>query len=735
MSSKIRLTIVYGKSDQKLDDLREKLIELGLEEYVSFVDFVDFNRSPKFYTDFDLFISASKYTKGPGRRSETFGMSTLEAIASGLPVIVTNAGGSPEIVGDEGAFSRIVPHSDGRAIGKAIESCSKEMSCFSDNVNYAKTRLEQYSARKQMKYLSQAIDRVTKKKLRVGVFTSIVNGGAGKAASRVHKALMINGVQSVLLTRDNTATVPREPNCQLFAAEIGVTWETMQAAAHARPGYTIFSVNEPGLRRETLAKIVENMDVINLHWTARFLSAEDIGYLSNIGKKVVITVRDMHPLTGGCHFFHDCDQWRADCYGCPQLVGDKNHFPAKVLAIKKRYWNMDNISFVALSKHTARIIKKSALYQGNKISVIYNPIDLDAFTVTAKTEARAHFGIKDGEAYLFYIPSYGSLIKGAHKFRDALQYLKNKYPSFELKLIMAGSATSLVNEADYGFPVIHLGGFSDNKMLAKAYSSADATIIPSLEETFSNTAAESVSCGTPVVGFNTGAIPEIAGNGTRGISVPVGDSEALAEGIYEVLARRSANEKSAISERCRIFAENNFSFEAQGQKYAQVFEQLASLHGGSECRDPKAVPVIDGSIMEDVYWWQAKTAEMKQKELVRKIEELSFAAGKAESMNPAGNKARCSLNEDDEFKRSFAELCSVSVYRHPMLKLKRYKSLMSMLHKYRETNMRSMSGASEFVDDFDSLCSTRFIYNPLEKYKKYKNLINTWHKHKDNIEK
>ncbi|QLE99450.1 glycosyltransferase [Neptunomonas phycophila] len=52
----------------------------------------------------------SKYTNDELRKSETFGVATLEAILSGLPVIITNAGGLPEVVGENSQFSKIVQH-------------------------------------------------------------------------------------------------------------------------------------------------------------------------------------------------------------------------------------------------------------------------------------------------------------------------------------------------------------------------------------------------------------------------------------------------------------------------------------------------------------------------------------------------------------------------------------------------------------------------------------------------
>ena len=99
------------------------------------------------------------------------------------------------------------------------------------------------------------------------------------------------------------------------------------------------------------------------------------------------------------------------------------------------------------------------------------------------------------------------------------------------------------------------------------------TLIPSTEETFSNTAAESVSCGTPIVGFQVGAIPEIA-QGVRGRAVAVDNVEALAGGLSEFLTKEIADP----SELYRYIAET-FGADAIGERYFRLFEQLRARPG------------------------------------------------------------------------------------------------------------------------------------------------------------
>ena len=79
------------------------------------------------------------------------------------------------------------------------------------------------------------------------------------------------------------------------------------------------------------------------------------------------------------------------------------------------------------------------------------------------------------------------------------------------------------------------GKFTNDRFLAGVYSAADVFVIPSLQESFGQTVIESMACGTPVVGFDTGGIPDMVRPGVTGYLAPVGDAAALAEQIHAAL--------------------------------------------------------------------------------------------------------------------------------------------------------------------------------------------------------
>ena len=76
-----------------------------------------------------------------------------------------------------------------------------------------------------------------------------------------------------------------------------------------------------------------------------------------------------------------------------------------------------------------------------------------------------------------------------------------------VKIVVAGPYQTNIELPN---DMIMLGKITDQELLAKYYSMADVTLLTSKKETFSMVTAESLCCGTPVVGFKAGAPEQIA---------------------------------------------------------------------------------------------------------------------------------------------------------------------------------------------------------------------------------
>lgn len=92
-SVRYKASLVICGTGSKYDELKSLCIELQIENFVEFKGFCERTTLCKIYNQSDCFILTSK--------SETFGVSYLEAISSGIPVIATRCGGPEDFVNDE----------------------------------------------------------------------------------------------------------------------------------------------------------------------------------------------------------------------------------------------------------------------------------------------------------------------------------------------------------------------------------------------------------------------------------------------------------------------------------------------------------------------------------------------------------------------------------------------------------------------------------------------------------
>jgi glycosyltransferase involved in cell wall biosynthesis len=95
--------------------LQELAQQLGVESQVHFRPFME--QAEIAFAALDAFVMASK--------GETYGMVTIEAMAAGLPVIGTNSGGTPELIGN-GERGLPVPPEDANAIADALEKLIRD---------------------------------------------------------------------------------------------------------------------------------------------------------------------------------------------------------------------------------------------------------------------------------------------------------------------------------------------------------------------------------------------------------------------------------------------------------------------------------------------------------------------------------------------------------------------------------------------------------------------------------
>jgi len=158
--------------------------------------------------------------------------------------------------------------------------------------------------------------------------------------------------------------------------------------------------------------------------------------------------------------------------------------------------------------------------------------------------------------------------KGFDLLAQALGHLRSEIP--ELELVIFGQLAPQ-QPPELGFPVHFAGHLHDDLSLRVLYSAADALVVPSRQDNLPNTAVEAQACGTPVVAFEIGGLPDIVEHRVSGYLAKAFDSVDLSVGIRWVLYQKASRRILNIT---RSQAISRFSNNKIARMYASKYWEI-----------------------------------------------------------------------------------------------------------------------------------------------------------------
>jgi 1,2-diacylglycerol 3-alpha-glucosyltransferase len=183
------------------------------------------------------------------------------------------------------------------------------------------------------------------------------------------------------------------------------------------------------------------------------------------------------------------------------------------------------------------------------ITIVPTGIDLNFFKPIEKKKARKKLGIDDERVFLML---------GRLGFEKNVDIVLRAFKDVDARLIIASRGPA---ERELKNMRLKLGlqkkisfkGYVPEKLKPIYYSAADAFIIASTSETQAIVVAEAMACGTPVIGANSLAIPEIINDGENGYLFEPRNFEQLS-GILQIFesSPKMRNEALRISQRFSI---------------------------------------------------------------------------------------------------------------------------------------------------------------------------------------
>lgn len=412
---------------------------------------------------------------------------------------------------------------------------------------------------------------------------SDTGGGHARSLLRLHAGLCEVGVESRILVarKQGTSEDVAQARTHLSSSQRIVGWlarqrleRDMRRYSATRPsGCELFSDDRAPFGQELLAQC-SGSDVVNLHFVSGLIDFRT--FLRPLAKRqpTVWRLSDMAPFTGGCHFDSGCGKFTARCGGCPQLGSTReDDLSRRIWQRKRRVFELlrdDELQFVAQSKWLRGEIEKSSLLSRFPVEVIPNGIDTRAYCPRPKAACRTSLGLPPEACVLLFVAGTATNPrKGFDYLHSALQRVARTEQSSRLLILTVGRHTPFRTTPPEH---VHLGVATNDLFLAQIYSASDALVIPSLQDNLPNTVLEAMACGTPVIGFDTGGIPDMVRHGRNGLLAKCGDAEDLSEKIVQAI--RVPDALSNMGREAREIAVAEYRQDIVARRFVKLYEQV-----------------------------------------------------------------------------------------------------------------------------------------------------------------
>ncbi len=408
-----------------------------------------------------------------------------------------------------------------------------------------------------------------------------IGGGAAVAAKRLNSALLSNGYDSKLLVQD-----ARSSEGGVYPVDSSVFSKQLSHFHKSKEHLSFIPYERNAIARKSFScasqgidisdhPLVKEADILHLHWiNDGFLSLKTLGKLFALGKPVVWTQHDMWSFTGGCHFAGTCLEFLEFCSYCPFLrKSGKKDLSARLFAQKRKIYGDSNLSIVTCSKWLRTLSQESKLLRRKDFYNIPNPIDTDLYKPGNKEKARLNLGLPTNKKLiLFGADDLNDPRKGFRYLIEALSILGENFPAIldSTELVSFGKINKQIVK-HLPFKLHSFKYVVDPQKLVDIYNAADCYVLPSLQDNLPNTIMESMACGTPVVGFSIGGVPEMVTHNESGYLAEVKNSLSLATGIYHTLF---VGDISQLENNARMSAVSQFAEKTVVDQYVEVYKSL-----------------------------------------------------------------------------------------------------------------------------------------------------------------
>lgn len=393
-------------------------------------------------------------------------------------------------------------------------------------------------------------------------------GGAAAVMQRLDHMMRLRGASTHILT-GFTSSKQHDDGLQAHSRGGLLSWCLWRGLQDYHIQKSHYLPNNPFFQQADI------LHFHNLH--GGYFNPWSIPLLSAL-KPTVWTLHDMQALTGHCGHSLDCERWQPEtgCGNCPSLSA----YPPVWRDATRRLWQdkhtiyaHSSLYLVAPSVWLQHLTEKSLLRE-HPLVCIPNGADTSIYRPQDQQEARRLLGLPQ-DSLLVGGCADGGLAnpwKGGRYVQETVLELKKTFPSLHFLNIGVKSTPEELQKVDW---VHHIPYVHEPAQLARLYAALDLLLYPTLADNHPLVCIESLCCGTPIVGFATGGVPEIVRNGLDGLLVPTHDGTALTKAATTLL--QDADLRKKMGKEAAASAAQRFNLELFAQRYEKAYEEALRM--------------------------------------------------------------------------------------------------------------------------------------------------------------
>lgn len=395
-------------------------------------------------------------------------------------------------------------------------------------------------------------------------------GSTGKIVKDIDCGLRERDITSLIAYGRGEAT--KESNVYKFCTE-------PEAAFHKicnKFGGLMYGGNRFATNRLIQYIICEKPDVVHIHCINGYCTNiyRLLEFLAKEGLRTAVTHHAEFFYTGSCGHALDCLKFTEveGCGNCSTLKAATgslfiDHSANAWAKMRSAFQSFDKrkLIFTAVSPWVKERSQLSPIVRGYECCVVENGLEPAVFKPTRPSAELQRRLPANGHQTIIHVTASFSDSANTFKGGDKVMELARRMP--QVNFVIVSSYSDITGKVPENITLF--GRAASQTELAALYSFADLTIIASRRETFSMVVAESLCCGTPVVGYKAGG-PESIAIEKYCSFVEYNDMEALEKATYTMLNQQFDTEQMVQS------AVAQYGKERMVSEYIDVYRKLMS---------------------------------------------------------------------------------------------------------------------------------------------------------------